>query len=783
MKMRLTWLMAAMMALFVCCVQAQEPATHAHTACGKAGCTDSVHDAADHMQAEYVPYTAGMTLADGMNVYLQEDMTISQTLTVPAGATVRLCLNGHTLAKREYGDAVSAAGTLILCDCSDGETGTITHALDYGDSKYDGSGVRVSGALNMYGGRISGNDNMRQHGGGLYISSGTVTLYGGSVEQNSNTYANGGGAYMSGGSLTLRGGTIARNRAGQGGGVYMTGGSLIVYSGSIVENISDSYGGGVHMSNAVLEMHGGEISRNEAKERGGGGIDVGSGGSLTLYAGSICDNKAAWDGGGVYLGSGGVMTMHDGRIDGNAGHSGGIYAFGSLTICGGSISGNSANREGGGIWAKQLTMTGGEILGNSAQWRGGGVHVSGVSSISGGRIAGNTTPKEGGGINVGSGGSLTLGGCAIEDNTAAYRGGGMHVESGSATLESAVITDNSAQDGGGVYISSGSLTMTGGRIGGNMAVRCDGGGVCAYGGITTLKGGEITGNRSARNGGGVYVNDGITLGGSVRVSGNASSAAPVNNLYLGYGALITLSAPLTGGAGSVGVSTVSSPYSNQPLDYMVPATGYVLTQSDLSAAASEEEYVSRIGSDGIAEFVLADRITISAVARPASGGTVRIETDTGTSLGNPAQVEPEDMVYLRASTASGAAFMGWYQGNTRCSTEERYWIFNQRKNMTYTALFRPAGTLVLPLALTEIGEEAFAGANMQAVEIAHGCAKIGARAFANCRDLAWIRIPASVTDIAENAFEGCGDAAIIAPENSAAQAYAFEHGLTWLELR
>ena len=101
--------------------------------------------------------------------------------------------------------------------------------------------------------------------------------------------------------------------------------------------------------------------------------------------------------------------------------------------------------------------------------------------------------------------------------------------------------------------------------------------------------------------------------------------------------------------------------------------------------------------------------------------------------------------------------------------------------MIYRALFRPANTLSLPLSVTKIDTEAFSGTNIQAVEIAHGCSSICARAFANCSDLAWIRIPESVIDIADDAFSGDDDLIIISPYNSAAQKYAYKNGFMWLD--
>ncbi len=65
--------------------------------------------------------------------------------------------------------------------------------------------------------------------------------------------------------------------------------------------------------------------------------------------------------------------------------------------------------------------------------------------------------------------------------------------------------------------------------------------------------------------------------------------------------------------------------------------------------------------------------------------------------------------------------------------------------------------LRLPASLTAIEAEAFCGDDsIEAVLISSGCASIGSRAFADCVNLRYVRVPASVTSIADDAFEGCG---------------------------
>jgi len=78
----------------------------------------------------------------------------------------------------------------------------------------------------------------------------------------------------------------------------------------------------------------------------------------------------------------------------------------------------------------------------------------------------------------------------------------------------------------------------------------------------------------------------------------------------------------------------------------------------------------------------------------------------------------------------------------------------------------------LPAALKTIEDEAFYGNTaIECVEVSDKTESIGSKAFANS-GLKEIRLPASVTSIAEDAFEGCENFVIIAPEGSKASEWA-----------
>ena len=96
------------------------------------------------------------------------------------------------------------------------------------------------------------------------------------------------------------------------------------------------------------------------------------------------------------------------------------------------------------------------------------------------------------------------------------------------------------------------------------------------------------------------------------------------------------------------------------------------------------------------------------------------------------------------------------------------------------ALNAGEAALVLPAALTEIGEEAFSGSPAESVWLPDGVTAIGERAFAECENLRAIRIPASVVSIADSAFDGCSVSLVITGKTgSEAQRFAARRGLSF----
>ena len=88
--------------------------------------------------------------------------------------------------------------------------------------------------------------------------------------------------------------------------------------------------------------------------------------------------------------------------------------------------------------------------------------------------------------------------------------------------------------------------------------------------------------------------------------------------------------------------------------------------------------------------------------------------------------------------------------------------------------------LTLPASLTEIGEEAFIGISANVVIAPVGLKTIGPRAFADCPALKEVRLPDTVTHIADDAFAGSPNAVLVTSAK-AVQEWAEAHGVAWKE--
>ena len=375
---------------------------HKHAICGKTGCTDDGHSdvvwtllTSDANGKPSVGSTAlkegsfnktqGYVLSAG-RYYLSDALNLDKPLLIKNG--VYLCLNGQTLTVSSSNSAViiDQNGDLTLCDCSEEQTGKITHAASAtGRGVYMGSTGNANsynGRFTMYGGSITGNTTQGQHGdgAGVYIKGkGTFNMYGGSITGNTtaDNNANGNGVYVEGGTFNMTGDAVISNNTATGdyaagGGVYAVVATFNMSGNAVISNNNAYGGGGVYVNSVTFNMSG-----NAA----------------------ITGNTASLNGGGVYVTNGtaaaGTFTMSgNASISGNsANYGGGVYVRGdsSFTMTGGSITGNNVSVDGGGVYVYGYTATM-TVSGNvqiKDNWKGGSLNSEGTAYVQGTGSANN----------------------------------------------------------------------------------------------------------------------------------------------------------------------------------------------------------------------------------------------------------------------------------------------------------------------------------------------------------------------------------------------------------
>ncbi len=256
-------------------------------------------------------------------VYLDHDVSLSDTLTVKDGYTLYLCLHGHSLAIEGNKEVikVNSKGRLIISDCT--SSGSITSSksnaivnngtLDFNSGHISGngnSGVLNSGTFNMHGGTIS--SNSASLGAGVY-NEGTFNMYSGTIEDNVASN-NGGGVYNNGSYAVFKmynDSSIRNNQTGKyGGGIYNNNSTFVMYdTSSISNNVSNyMYGGGLYAYNSTITIRDSASIVDNSSNVSGGDVYLNSG---TFY---INDNIRIND---LYLPSNRTITVLD-KLDDNA---------------------------------------------------------------------------------------------------------------------------------------------------------------------------------------------------------------------------------------------------------------------------------------------------------------------------------------------------------------------------------------------------------------------------------------------------------------------------------
>ena len=328
----------------------------------------------------------------------------------------------------------------------------------------------------------------------------------------------------------------------------------------------------------------------------GGGVNISqSSGSFYMYGGNITGNTAGGTGNSTH--GGGVYVlfcnfyMYGGSISGNTADEGGGVCIGynaKCTMSGGTIGGtedDDANIDtnssacGAGVFispSAEFNMTGGTISGNTGSY-GGGVYVGGTFTISNNAVI---TGHNVSGVYVADGGTFNMNGGTVSQNQKC----GVHSYNGNINMTGGNISGNTGSFGGGVYLGNkAKFTMTGGSITGNNATgsqKCAGGmyvaGTMTVSGNVRIMdnwgGGELSGD--------VYVKGDNGIKSNLHLS-TESNAVPTT---------ITISGPLTGGAGCIGVSKLagSMPTYGNPIKIVVSGS-YTPTDDDIKCFIADAD--------------------------------------------------------------------------------------------------------------------------------------------------------------------------------------------------
>ena len=581
-------------------------------------------------------------------VYLTTNAERTSALGIAQGYTLYLCLNGHSLTKNHDGSSVITIGreaTLSLCDCSQAQSGKITHGTDTSGLKYTGHGVSLDyhSTFNMYGGSITGNRastgggvslaseynyaNFNMYGGsitnnaatngdgggGVHILFGTFTMYGGSITGNSaDTRCGGGGVYLARmGKFVMQGGSLTDNTAKNGGGVYMDANDStgLTVSGSVTINGNKNTAGedeNVYLASGKHFVVGANGLNADAKIGVTAANDIASGKYVTVATGAnygYTEGNITSDAGGTYS----ILREGD-----NVNLYNGLHKH---PVCGAACG--HTDEHTGVKWTAISSLS--QINGAGYYYLTADVTTDNVANVygwepvdgvvlclNGKRITGSVGGRT---IRILKDITFTLTDCAGGGRL--YNGAektqdqrGVEVAGGTFNMYGGKITgfrSSGGANGGGVLVRSdgaslGIFNMYGGSIVGNYALY--GGGVsvgydAASPGEFNMYGGSITGNTAHLYGGGVfaYRTCTINISGNVKITGNIKDRNNVrtdNNVYLVRNKTITVTGPLTGGADSIGVTTTDSLISGCFIAIANGTDSYTLTDNEKDAFSEDE---------------------------------------------------------------------------------------------------------------------------------------------------------------------------------------------------
>lgn len=520
-------------------------------------------------------------------VYLRDNADRDSALNIAEGHTLYLCLSGHSLTKNKTGKSVIKVGdnaTLSLCDCSDAQSGKLTHGTTASGLKYTGHGVSLGyrSTFNMYGGSITG--NRADTGGGVSLASeysyAKFNMYGGSITNNAATNGDGGGGVHNlFGTFTMYGGSITGNSADTrcgGGGVYLARmGEFVMKGGEITGNTAKN-GGGVYTAvngNTGLTVSGDAAITGNSNTAGkdenvylvsGKTIEIGADGLGEKASIGVTTADTITTGSYVTVANGAENGYTDGNIFSDAGGAYCTLQEGDNVnlyngqphrhpICGETCGHTGNEKHTDDIEWKpvsslsDITEAGSYYLTKDVETSGTWELTDGVNlCLNGHSIKCTNTAEYYPVISIKENITFTLTDCEGGETPHTFKkddtGRWVQDASGEITVKGVIFRATDVS-GRGVGVSGGTFNMYGGTVcGGSLG---SGGGVHVSSGTFNMYGGRISGNvskdTSDGGGGGVYVCNSSTfnMSGNAAVSGNTAQYG--SGVYLSSNSTFTMS--------------------------------------------------------------------------------------------------------------------------------------------------------------------------------------------------------------------------------------------------
>ncbi|CAB1103690.1 unnamed protein product [Ectocarpus sp. CCAP 1310/34] len=348
------------------------------------------------------------------------------------------------------------------------------------------------------------------------ISVGTGTFLSITGEDGSAEVLGGGQTQMfyvsSSGGLTLTDLRLSGGSAASGGAIESSMASVTLDTCIFSSNVATAGdGGAVRADGGDLTIIGGEFSGNSASGNGGAVLAADAG--LVIRNGTRFEGNTGVEGGGLYC-SGGVessapsCSLSDATFTSNVATTGAEVSFSDTIETWADLYGGGA----AAFYLAAVEITNSLFELNYAQVSGGGIFGGSGSSMSidGCTINNNTTPGYGGGLVASA--AMLGGGTVVTSNVADESGGGVFgwYSRGAVEMNDVTCSLNEAEENGGCFYSAGIGIVNDGTV--MLDNLADAGG-CVYvsaNGTVNVNGGEFRGCRSTSNGGFMYVSDGGT---------------------------------------------------------------------------------------------------------------------------------------------------------------------------------------------------------------------------------------------------------------------------------